>query len=338
MRHADGGVVFCGREAAVEFGVVVSAVGRAVLIHQVEVGVGRNLIGQETQDLVTAGQIVGQDQVADEQPPRSDAACVHLQVAHLSVHLFDGGLIYLGVGLDFGITFGDLGIGVFHIGHVNIDHPVEQSEHCQRVVAAGVVDQRDAQPSLSSDQHPCQDLGNYMAGRDEVDIVTATALQVEHHGRQIFGFDFVPGVGLADVVVLAKLALQVAADEENRPGAAPAPQGVFLAQMWPVAADPGPFPRAADSQFTRAAIHQAFPRAYIAGCQMLIGLSDALAKFPGAEEWEVGGFGASRIVLYQLALPGGNFRQLGLLPHWDRRSNRSNNMEYAIIISNGVDL
>ncbi len=50
-----------------------------------------------------------------------------------------------------------------------------------------------------------------MAGGYEVDVVAAVALQFEHHGCQAFGFNQFARVVLADVVVLAVLAAQVAA-------------------------------------------------------------------------------------------------------------------------------
>ena len=56
-------------------------------------------------------------------------------------------------------------------------------------------------------------------------------LQLEHHGGDLVRLGELPGVGLADVVVLAELAVQVAAAEEDRARSCPAAQRVFLAHV-----------------------------------------------------------------------------------------------------------
>jgi hypothetical protein len=61
-----------------------------------------------------------------------------------------------------------------------------------------------------------------MAGGYEIDVVTPLGLQFQHDRRQVFWFDLVASVSLADVVVLAKLALKIAPTEENGAGPTPA--------------------------------------------------------------------------------------------------------------------
>jgi hypothetical protein len=57
------------------------------------------------------------------------------------------------------------------------------------------------------------------------------ALDVEKYVRQMRSINRMPADELADVIVLAVDATQIAAAEEHRPGAAPAAQHIFLAKM-----------------------------------------------------------------------------------------------------------
>jgi hypothetical protein len=57
------------------------------------------------------------------------------------------------------------------------------------------------------------------------------SLQFEHNGSQIFWFDFIADIGLADVMVLAVLAAQVTACEKDRPRTAPATQRILFAKV-----------------------------------------------------------------------------------------------------------
>ena len=156
------------------------------------------------------------------------------------------------------------------------------------IVPAAIVHQRQAQASLGGDQHGRQDLRHHVAGRDQVDVMAARLLQPDHDPGQLFGLDLLAGVGLADVVILAILTAQVTVGEENRPGTAPAAQGVLLAQVRPVAAHPGQFAGAADAQFPAAPVHTAFPAAAGAVGQVFIGLGDALAQLAALKQGQVG--------------------------------------------------
>ena len=84
-----------------------------------------------------------------------------------------------------------------------------------------------------------------MAGGDEVDVVAAQLLQAEHLVGQLLGGDGPPMPLPTDVEVLAEHATEVALAEENRAGASPAPQAVFLAMMGKGTADHGQPPGAA---------------------------------------------------------------------------------------------
>jgi len=78
--------------------------------------------GQEPHDFLRTCQVVGQHQVAHQQPAGGYALPVNVQVANLAVHLAHGSLVDLGI-VGILSSSGRSGAGVFHIWHVDIDHP-----------------------------------------------------------------------------------------------------------------------------------------------------------------------------------------------------------------------
>ncbi len=107
-----------------------------------------------------------------------------------------------------------------------------------------------------------------MAGRHKVDIVAALLLQAEHHAGQLFGLHLLPHANLADLVILAVLAGQVAPGEKDGARSTPAHQGGLLAKVRTIAGDNGPLAGvAAGALCAQAAIHAALAGAQIAGFQ-----------------------------------------------------------------------
>ena len=71
----EGVVVFGAGEAAAElrkFGRLMGEVGGAVLVHEIEVGVGREL-GEPVDGGFGAGEAAGEDEVADEEAALGDS-------------------------------------------------------------------------------------------------------------------------------------------------------------------------------------------------------------------------------------------------------------------------
>jgi len=75
--------------------------------------------------------------------------------------------------------------------------------------------------------------------RNEVDVVTAGSLQIEHDLREPGCGDFRAFAELADLEVLAKDATQVAPTEKDRARPVPAAQTIFFAEMRECAGDAG---------------------------------------------------------------------------------------------------
>ena len=64
---------------------------------------------------------------------------------------------------DGSTSAGDLAIGTFHIGHIDVDDAVEQFQGFRAVVAAAVVDNRQMQPLLGGKCNRLDGLGDDMA-------------------------------------------------------------------------------------------------------------------------------------------------------------------------------
>ena len=107
-------------------------------------------------------------------------------------------------------------IAVFHIRHVNVDDAVEQGERLQAIVAAGVVDERQAQSLLRRDVYGGEDLPHHVARRNKIDVVAAKHLQSQHHLGEVLIAHLLAFTLPADLPVLAKDAAQIAPREENR--------------------------------------------------------------------------------------------------------------------------
>jgi hypothetical protein len=290
---AEGVVVFGAGEAAAElrkFGRLMGEVAGAVLVHEIEVGVGREL-GEPVDGGFGAGEAAGEDEVADEEAALGDAVGVELEVADLAVHLVYGLLVDGGIVGDAGELAADVGVGVFDIGHIDIDHAIEEGEGLEGVVATGVVDEGEVEAGAGGDEEGSEDLGDDMGGADEVDVVATGLLELEHDGGELLGGGWFAAADLADVIVLAVEALQVAAGEKDGAGAAVAAEGVFFTKVGAVAGDDGQLAGATGAQLVAVeTIDAAVTRADIARTEASIGPLNSLSQFSRREALDVSCF------------------------------------------------
>ena len=153
---------------------------------------------------------------------------------------------------------------VLEVGHVDVDDAVEEREAVERVVGARVVHDRKPQPERHRFVHRFDYLRDDVLRRDEVDVVAALFLQPQHHRRDLArtvpALDVRPDV-LADVVVLAENAPQIAVAEEDRPRAVPISQTVLFAEMREEAGDQCVAARLARRPALLEAVHAAVARA-----------------------------------------------------------------------------
>jgi hypothetical protein len=94
----------------------------------------------------------------------------------------------------------------------------------------------------------------------EIDVVTSSFSESDHHGRQISKTRFRAFTGVTDVEILAKRAPEVAKAEKNRSRTEPACQGRFLPEMGTVTCNSCPATRLTISDFVGQAIHGTISR------------------------------------------------------------------------------
>ena len=164
MRERKRFVEFRRRDRPVQSGIVVGAIAGTVLVHQVEIGVARNLLGEETASPLLPGDPVGQHEMPHQQAPSRKAVLIDLEIADLAVHLADRRLVHPQIVADMRVPMRELRIAVFHVGHVDVDDAVQQRERLQGVVAAGVVDQRQPQALGRRQIDRVEDLGTTWLG------------------------------------------------------------------------------------------------------------------------------------------------------------------------------
>ena len=86
--------------------------------------------------------------MADEDAAIGDAVVVDLESAsHLADHLADGGGGHFGIVGRVAAGGGKLGIHIFEVGKVYVDHPLEGAQSFGRLIAAAVVDHHRFDPA-----------------------------------------------------------------------------------------------------------------------------------------------------------------------------------------------
>jgi hypothetical protein len=127
-----------------------------------------------------------------------------------------------------------------------------------------------------------------MAWTHQVDVVTTSLLQVEHHAGELEWFHGPADAFLADFPVLAKHAAKITPAEKNRPRSFTAPKDVFLSTMRPKTMNDRALPCSADSSLNRSqAIHVTVSCTQVAFFQMSKGLTRPLSQSSGVIELQV---------------------------------------------------
>jgi len=103
----------------------------------------------------------------------------------------------------------------------------------------------------------------------------------------------VTGVSLADVVILAELALEVTPVKKDGARPTPATQWIFFAQVGAITTYFGLLARAAYAHLPGSAVNPATPGAHIADRKVLVCLGNALPKLAAAQKLEIGWFEAT---------------------------------------------
>jgi hypothetical protein len=114
-----------------------------------------------------------------------------------------------------------------------------------------------------------------MGWRDKVDVVASKLLQMEHHPCQLVRGNFLPFTQMADLVILAEKAEEIAMTEKNGSRPPCSDQGVLFAEMGAVAGNHGPQACSAEPLLVSLPVYLAFPRAEPAGFQATLSFRPA---------------------------------------------------------------
>ena len=111
---------------------------------------------------------------------------------------------------SFGVIAGDkifsavLRVPEFEIRHVDVDQTVHPLNAFGTIIGRSVVDQRQPQTAFDGNHERFKDLRHYMLGRDEVDVVAADFLKVEHDASEFRGSHLRAFAELAGLEIFAE--------------------------------------------------------------------------------------------------------------------------------------
>jgi hypothetical protein len=173
--------------------------------------------------------------VPKEHPAPRDPVGIDDERPRLPVHLGDGRPGGVGVVVRHQVPAARVTAPELEVRHVDVHDAVEEGQAVERIVPTRVVDDGEAEPPLDRHRQGLEHLGHHVFGRDEVDVVAAQPLQVQHEGGNDVGRRG-PGARprpepLADIEVLAEDAAQVAVAEEDRARAVPAAQARLFSEV-----------------------------------------------------------------------------------------------------------
>jgi hypothetical protein len=241
--------VFLRGNGSIQRRILICSVTGTVLVQQIQIRIARNLPRDEIEHPLGTGEVSRQDKMAHEETALRDSLLIQDEIADLPVHFLDRRLVRFNIISRLGILAGGLRVSVLHIGHIDIDHSIEQGQRFRAVIASGIVDQRQVKPSLGRNVDSSDDLGDHVARANEVDVVAALVLKLEHHSRQVARFYRSAYAFLTDFPVLAKNAAKIAPAEKDRPRSIPAPEHIFFSMVRPRTVNDRTLPGPADGSF-----------------------------------------------------------------------------------------
>src|SRR5262249_53202845 len=160
-----------------------------------------------------------------------------------------------------------LAVPEFEVWHVDVHNPVHPLDAFEAVVSRGVIHERQTQPALHTDHERFKNLRHHVLRRDEVDVVAADLLQIEHDLRKLCSGHFCAFAELAGLEVLEKDAAQIAPAEKDCARAVPTAQTIFFSEMRERAGYSGEPSTLADANLVVVAIDLAIARANLARSQ-----------------------------------------------------------------------
>lgn len=199
------------------------------------------------------------------------------EIADLSMHALDAFHGRTGVIIGFEQALRRSLGPDFEVGQIDIDQTVEQLERLHGIKRRCIVDYRQAQSQVLGVQYGQHNLRHHMLRRDQVDIVyLAHILQLHVPLGQLLRCRVEAVALVRDVVVLAEDAVEVAAGEEDGPGAVVPLYAGLLAEMGRDDVDFGGFGADEADAGLFPAVHSAASRAEVAVAKVGVGFCPLL--------------------------------------------------------------
>ncbi len=202
-----------------------------ILIHKAYVKVFGEVFFQAFKHCLGLRETAGQYEV-----PHDDAACRHAffiadEKPYLIEHLPDTTYIDAGIIRHGRKRAGFCVVRVFGIDKIEIYYAFKQCDDLRAFIAGAVIDERYTQALCCGDTKRLEYLGNKMGRGDEVDVMAASMLQVEHYLCKALHRYGRADALLAKTVVLAIDATSRAAAKKYDAGPVGAAQRRLLAVM-----------------------------------------------------------------------------------------------------------
>lgn len=193
--------------ATVDFGEARFSFGfvrRITLIHDVDVGVARQIVSDPLHDFARVIEKTRHDKMAHEDAAQRQTVLVHFKLTDLRVHGCDDFARRSGVIAGHEIFSAMLAVPKFEIGHIDVHYPIHPLDAFEAIVSRGVIHERQTQTALDRDYERFQDLRHHVLGRDEISVVAAALLQIDHDLCEFNRCDFGAVAELAGLEILAE--------------------------------------------------------------------------------------------------------------------------------------
>ena len=263
-----------------------------VLRHDAQRRLRPQRIAYPCERLPACGNVVREDEVADNESPLYEAVVSRDGNApDLAVHLDHRIARMPGVAVHLRVFPPHRVIPVFQVRQIDVDDAVEETQDLHGIVGIGVVDERDAEPGAGGRFERHDDLGDEVRGGDESDRVTPLLLELNHHTGEppdrcfVLNFELMV---LADEVVLAVDAPEIAVPEEDVPDAVRSHKGGFFTEMGRVRGNDRKLPRVTARDLPLQPVVAAIVRADRARAEHGAERGRAAAEFACPVEGDIG--------------------------------------------------
>jgi hypothetical protein len=232
-----------------------------ILVHDVDIGVNRDLFSNELQDGIGGGDPPGHHEMPNEQTSFCNPEGIDGEISHLTVHLLQNLFDDLGIIRGMAELFRIALLHELHIGHIDVNDTFEEPNHFDRFVSGTVIDKREPKSFFDGLRERGYDLGNVMGRGDEVDVVTPDLLKSGHCPCQVGRGDGLSASEMADLIILAEDTTEITVSEEDGSRTTMSDEGPLFTKMGKGTGDSEDGPSSAVTNLSLEPVDSTFPGA-----------------------------------------------------------------------------